>query len=130
MKKLMAIFTVIVSLSNIAFADCDFSTGIAKQPDGQYLYSRDCNIKVGQMKQDLDTVNEQLTQYKKAIDLKDLALTKTEERANLWSETSFKLQDRMSAVDDLKSRNQMWTFIAGVAFTAVAVWGAGHLSGK
>lgn len=128
MKKFIAVALLVVSFSNVAFAECDFSTGITKQSDGNYLYSRECHVKVGQMKQDLDAVTLQVSEYKKAIDLKDLALTSSNTRADLWMNTSFKLQDRMNAVDDLKSKNQLLMFFAGVAVTSLAVWGAGNLA--
>lgn len=128
MKKLIAAALLAVSFSNVAFAECDFSTGITRQADGNYLYSRDCHIQVGKMKQDLDAVTLQVGEYKKAIDLKDLALTSANTRADLWMNTSFKLQDRMNSIDDLKNKNQLLMFLAGVAFTSLAVWGAGNLA--
>ena len=69
-----------------------------------------------------------IIEYKKAIDLKDLALTSSNTRADLWMNTSFKLQDRMNSVDDIKNKNQLLMFFAGVAVTSLAVWGAGQLA--
>lgn len=128
MRKLIASALLLVLVSNTAMADCDFSTGITRQPDGNYLYTKECHVKVGEMKRDLDLANTQLVQYTKVIELKDLALSKADARADLWMNTSFKLQDRMNAVDDLKSKNQFLTFLVGVAFTSLAVWGAGQLA--
>lgn len=127
MKKLIATFLVAISLSNVAIADCDFSK-IVHNADGTMTYTKELHICVGQMKQDLESANAQLTAYKSAIDLKDLAITKANERSDLWMNTSFKLQDRMNAVDDLKSKNQLLTFFAGVVVTGLAVWGAGQLA--
>lgn len=117
-----------ISLCNSALADCDFSTGITKQSDGKFLYLKECHIAVGQMKIDLDAANVQLEEYRKAIDLKDLALVKTNERSNLWMDTTFKLQDRMNTVDSLKSKNEIIYFGVGILFTGLAVWGAGQLA--
>lgn len=128
MKKFIALLLLVVSFSNVAMADCDFSTGITKQADGNYLYTRECHVKVGQMKLDLEAANKQVADYSKAIDLKNLALTSSNTRADLWMNTSFKLQDRMNAVDELKSKNQLLMFFAGVAVTSLAVWGAGNLA--
>lgn len=127
MKKLIVLLLIAVSFSNIAFADCDY-TKIIHNVDGSYTYTKELHICVGQMKQDLDSSRTQLVEYKKAIDLKDLALSKSDERADLWMNTSFKLQDRMNAVDELKGKNQLLMFFAGVAVTSLAVWGAGQLA--
>lgn len=126
MKKLISAALIVLSLSNVAFADCDYSK-IVSNPDGTYTYSKELHICVGTMKRDLDSANTQIAEYKKVIDLKDLALTKSDARANLWMDTSFKLQDRMNAIDDLKSKNQYLAFGLGVIMTGLAVWGAGQL---
>lgn len=127
MKKLIATVLVAITLSNVAMADCDFKTGVEKLPDGRFAYSSECHIKVGEMKRDNGLLTTQVADYQKVIELKDLALTKANERADLWMNASFKLQDRMNAVDELKSKNQLLTFFAGVAVTGLAVWGAGQL---
>jgi hypothetical protein len=127
MKKALCLTVALSLFANVAFADCDYSK-IVKNQDGTYTYSKELHICVGQMRQDLESVTAQLGEYKKAIELKDLALTKANENADIWMNASFKLQDRMSAIDDLKSKNQTLMFVAGVIFTSLAVWGAGHLA--
>lgn len=127
MKNFIAVAMIGLTLSNAANAACDFSTGITKNADGSYTYTRECHVAVGQMKYDLEAANKQVEDYKKVIELKDLALTKANERADLWMESSFKLQDRMNTIEDMKSKNQWLTFAAGVIFTGLAVWGAGQL---
>lgn len=125
MKKFLV---AVLLFSNIASADCNFKQGFGvTKVEGGYLYTPECHVAVGQMKQDLETVTTQLGEYKKAIELKDLALGKSNERADLWMNTSFKLQDRMTVIDDMKNKNQWLTFFAGVAVTGLAVWGAGQL---
>lgn len=127
MKKLIAMLMITLTFSNAANAACDFSTGISKNADGTYTYSKDCHVAVGQMKYDLEAANKQVDDYKRVIELKDLALTKSNERADLWMEASFKLQDRMNTIDDMKSKNQWLMFGLGVLTTGLAVWGAGQL---
>lgn len=122
MKKLIAMAMIVLSLSNVALADCDFSTGISKNQDGSYTYTKDCHIKVGEMRRDLDAANVQIVEYKKVIELKDLALVKANERADLWMNTSFKLQDRMNVIDEMKSKNQWLMFGLGVLTTGVAAY--------
>ncbi len=126
MKKLIAILLLTVSFSNAALASCDFK-GLVHNQDGSVIYSKDQHICVGQMIQDLGAANVQIGEYKKAIELKDLALTKSNERADMWMDTSFKLQDRLNAVDSLKAKNEYLAFGLGIVVTGLAVWGAGYL---
>jgi hypothetical protein len=127
MKRLISLFVVISFFSNVALADCDFSTGITKQEDGSFRYTKECHLKVGEMKRDLEIANTQIVEYKKAIELKDLALAKADERADKWMNAAYKLEDRMTTIDNLRSANQWLYFGIGVAVTGLAVWGAGQL---
>lgn len=128
MKKIISTILIAVTLlSTSAMADCDYSK-IVKNVDGSYTYSKELHICVGEMKRDLDAATVQLGEYKKVIELKDLALTKANERADLWMNTSFKLQDRMNTIDELKSKNQYLAFGLGIVLTSLAVYGAGQLA--
>lgn len=126
MKKI-SLLVLLSFISNVALADCDWSTGVTKLPDGSFKYSAECHIKVGETVRDLDIAKNQIVDYKKAIELKDLALQKSDERVNLWMDTSYKLQDRMAAIDSIQSKNNWLHFGLGVVFTGLAVWGAGQL---
>lgn len=127
MKKLSSVL-LLVFFANIAMADCDFKTGISPLDDGSFKYSRECHLKVGQMKQDLDVATKQVADLTQAITLKDLALTKSDQRVTLWQDTSFKLEDRINTIDSLQKFNGILYFGLGVVFTSLAVWGAGHLA--
>lgn len=126
MKKLISTVLLLSFVSNIAMADCDW-TKIVQNPDGSRTYSKELHICVGQLKQDLEIANSQIVDYKKAIELKDLALVKADQRANMWMDTSFKLQDRMNTIDDLRSKNNWLYYGLGIASGFVAVWAAGQL---
>lgn len=130
MKKLISALLAVFMFANVALADCDFSTGITPNTDGSYTYTKACHIAVGTMKRDLDTANTKIASYEKVIQLKDLSLTKSDERADLWMNTSFKMQDRLNSVDELKSKNQWLAFGLGIVFTSLAVYGAGQLAHK
>ena len=127
--KLTAFVTILGLFSNIALADCDWSR-IVQNPNDTFTYSKELHICVGTLKRDLDIANTQLDSYKKAIELKDLAITKADERSTLWRDTSFKLEDRVNSIDSLTKKNEVMYFVAGVLFTSLAVWGAGHLATK
>jgi hypothetical protein len=127
MKKI-AFLLAICMFANTAFADCDFSTGISPNQDGSYKYSKECHLKVGSLVQDNQTKDQQIDKLTKAIDLKDLALTKSDQRAQLWMDTSFKLEDDVQKMNRLKSDNQWIYFGLGVLTTFAAGYAAAQLS--
>lgn len=117
MKKLIASMMLILSLSNIAFADCDWSKGITKLPDGNYEYSLACHLAVGQMVQDDKIKDQQITKLTQAIQLKDLALVQADDRTQSWMNASDKLTDRMTKIDSDKKENEFIYFGLGILAT-------------
>lgn len=127
-KGFLVLILVFMSIfGSTAYADCDFSTGIHSNADGSFNYSKECHLKVGQISKELDSANGQIGDYKKAIELKDLALTKANERADLWMNTSLKLEKNLQDVDSLRSANEKLYFGLGIAATVLSVWAAGQL---
>lgn len=114
--------------SNFAFADCDFSKDIKPLATGHYDYSADCHLKVGQLVQDNATKDKQLGLLNQSITLKDLAITKSDERVDLWQRQTFTLEDRIQKVDDLSKRNQWLWFILGALTVSAAGITAAQLS--
>lgn len=130
-KQFLVTILVFMSIfGSTAHADCDFATGIRPNADGSYNYSHDCHLKVGQMSKDLDSANAQIVDYKKAIELKDLALTKSDERANLWMNTSLTLEKDLQEVDNLRSKNETLYYGLGVVTAVLAVFAAGQLRSR
>jgi hypothetical protein len=107
-------------LSNIAYADCDFSKGITPGPNKTFIYTEECHLAVGKLKQDNDTYKLQIADLTKAISLKDLALTKSDERTQLWMDTSSKLEDRVTKIDEMTKHNEWLYFGLGVLTTFAA----------
>lgn len=130
MKKLISLVLLLCFMANVAMADCDFKTGITPMGDGTFRYSGECHRKVGDLVQDNTTKAVQITDLTKALELKDLALQKSDQRAQLWMDTSSKLEDRLSKIDELSSKNSILYFGLGVVVTGLAVWGAGQLVRK
>lgn len=126
MKKLTSFFVICSLFANVAMADCDWSKLVHNQ-DGTVTYSKELHICVGQMKSDLAAANSQIADYKSAVELKDLAITKSEQRGDMWMNSSFTLQDRMNTIESYKSKNELLYFVGGIVFTGLAVWGAGQL---
>ena len=130
MKLFIAALLLFAMTCQVALADCDYSKIVAS-PDGQtYTYSRELHLCVGRMKKDLDSANTQIADYKSAITLKDLAMVDSEKRTDLWMNSTFALQDRMSKIDSLEKKNNTLYFVLGILVTSAAVYGAGQLAHK
>lgn len=122
---LLKILLAVSLFSNVAFADCDFST-LVHNPDGTVTYSKTQHICVGSLVQDNATKTQQITDYKKALDLKDLAITTSDKRTQLWMDTTFKLEDNIQKMDSLKNTNQ-WIYFGLGALTII---GAGMMAAQ
>jgi len=126
MRQTLSILLVLNFLCPIsALAKCNFKT-IKKVEDG-YLYTSDCHREVGKLKNEAEERREQVKNLNEAIKLKDLTITTHTERADLWMNTSFKLEDRVNTIERMNSTNRWLYFGIGVIFTGLSVWGAGQL---
>jgi hypothetical protein len=127
MKKIISIILLSCFISNIALADCTWSTGVTKlSEESWYRYSSDCNLRVGEMVQELDTKSKQLEQYDAAITLKDLAIQKSDARVLLWKTTAEDEQDRMNKLSTEQKHTDFLFFGLGV----LAAIGAGFMASK
>lgn len=126
MKRFICTILAMTFLSNVAMAECDFSTGITKV-DGGYLYSKECHVKVGEMKLDLKISQEQNEKLTKALDLKDFAITKADQRADMWMNTTYKLEDRINTIDQMRATNQWVAFGLGALTMFAAAYAASQL---
>jgi hypothetical protein len=120
MKKIISSLLLICMLSNTALADCDFSTGITPGPNHTYIYTEECHLQVGKLIQQNTTYSLQIADLTKAIDLKDLALTKSDQRTQLWMTTSDQLTDRMTKIESEQKHNEWLYFGLGVLTTFAA----------
>lgn len=125
MKKLLINMIALTIFSNVAMADCDY-TKIVKNNDGTYTYSAELHVCVGKMKQDLDISTQQNSNLIKSLSLKDLALDKANQRADLWKDSTFKLEDRINSIDSLQKKNDWMFFGLGV----VTVLAAGYVASR
>jgi hypothetical protein len=120
MKKILVSGLLAVSfIVNTCWADCDWSTGITKLPDGGYRYTEACHLKVGQMVQDIGVKNQQIQDYTKAIQLKDLAIKDADARTQLWLDTATKLTDKANKIEQLEKTNT-WIYFGLGALTVFA----------
>jgi hypothetical protein len=125
MYKIISIFLIVVFSISTSQA-CDFKNDI-KKVDGGYIYSTSCHVLVGKKLEELDMRIKQVEELNKSIELKDLALRKSEERNLLWMDTAYKANERLNQYESARERNQWIHFALGVTTTALAVWGAGQL---
>jgi len=125
MKKFLIALITMSFLSNVALADCDYSK--IQKVEGGYLYTKDLHLCVGEMKQDLEIAQKQNEKFVKALDLKDLAISKADQRADMWMNTSFKLEDRVNTIQDMQKTNQWVYFGLGVLSVFVAGYAANQM---
>lgn len=123
MKKLITALMISILLPWQALAACDFKTGITKV-DGGYLYTTECHVAVGQMQYDLGVAKNQVSLLTKSLELKDLAITKSDARADMWQTVSFKMEDRVNAIDQQRTMNNWMYFGLGVLTVFVAGYAA------
>lgn len=124
MKKLLALILAASLLSNVCYAACDFKTGVVKNEDGSRTYTKECHVAVGEMKQDLEIETEKNAKLNKALNLKDLVIEKADQRADLWMNTTFKLEDRITKIDEMQSTNKWIAFGLGLA----VAWGTTYIA--
>lgn len=125
MKKLNSLLLLLL-IPSIALGECDFSTGITKLPEGNFQYTKECHIAVGNLVQSNATKDKQIADLNQAIDLKNLAISKSDERIVLWRDSTFKLEDRINTISSLQSSSNWLYFGLG----AITVMGAGFMVGK
>lgn len=125
MKNLVCSIMFFVLSTNV-IADCDFSAGISSGPNNTHIFTEDCYLKVGQLVQDVKVKEQQIIDYTKAIQLKDLAITNADSRTALWTKTAEDAQDRMNRLSTDQNRNDWIMFGLG----ALTVLGAGFMSAK
>ena len=113
----MCLIVLMSMFSNFALADCNFSTGIKPLPDGNYEYTKECHLAVGQLVQTNKIQLTQISELNSAIQLKDLALTQSEQRVNMWMNTVNNEQDRLNKVDQDQKHNDFIYFGLGILAT-------------
>ena len=130
MKKLIALLLLFVSTFNIAFADCDFNTGITAGPNKTFIYTEACHQKVGLLVQQNASLTTQVADYQKAIQLKDLALTAEDSRVQMWEKSSLDEQQRLMTISADQKHNDFLYFGLGILATIGTGFAVAKLVGK
>jgi hypothetical protein len=124
-NKIVSLVAAFTMFSNVAFADCTFSD-LKHNADGTVVYSAQDHVCVGNLIQDDAIKTKQVQDLNKAITLKDLAITKSDARAQLWQDTSLKLESNIQSIDSYKSYSNWAYFGLGV----LTIIGAGMLAAQ
>ena len=125
MKKALILIILYTFFTQLAFGECKWST--IKKNGLIYEYTAECNQQVGQLVQDGKLRLKQIDLLTESLKFKDEALYKTEQRVELWRDTSFKLQDRLRLQHTWGSYDNWLYFVGGVALTVLSVWAAGKI---
>lgn len=125
---LVALLALSLPLNSFA-ASCDYANDI-KKVEGGYLYTEGCHIEVGKKVKGYTILSKQVEELEKTITLKDLALTKSDERANMWMNTSVSMAEKVTAYETARSADAYKNVALGVLGTVLAVWAAGQLRSK
>jgi hypothetical protein len=128
MKKLLVFILLLqIMVCNIARADttCDWQF-VKPLPDGGYEYPLNLHLCVGNLVQTTATQTQQIADLNAAIQLKNLAITTSDQRVALWQKTADDSQDRLTKIDSDSKRNDWIMFGLG----ALTVLGAGFMTAK
>lgn len=125
MKTIMVIIIAITLFTQTAFAKCEWYT--VKQMGDRYGYTIECHLEVSNMIKDIGDYKVQVRELKKAVELKDLVIQKSEERLNLWKEQSYTQHDKLQKAYSWRSMENKLHFFGGVAMAILCVWAAGQL---
>jgi hypothetical protein len=113
-------------MTKFAVADCNWGK-IQKNSDNTYTYTAELHLCVGELIRDTQLKDKQIDHLKKAIELSDLALTKSQAQNQSWMESSLKVQEEMRKYESASELSGWIKFGLGVAVTTFAFWGAGQL---
>lgn len=119
--------SLLIFCTQNSIAACDFSKDIKENLDGTYIYTRECHIEVGKRVKKLLLLDEQIVELEKTIELKDLALSKQKERADLWMNTSMQATEKLRLYDSTVGKENTLYFVFGIGVTILSVWAAGQL---
>jgi len=124
MKHLLMIFLSFL-LCFQSLAECDWKT--IQEVDSKFVYTKECHLKVADLVKNEKFRTEQVAELNKAIDLKDLALDKADQRVILWRAETYKQNDALEKAYKVSELTKWLYFGLGIVGTSLAVMGAGQL---
>jgi hypothetical protein len=130
MKKIIIVFLLLSTFSRVAFSDCDWKTGITPGQNHTFIYSDACHLAVGKLISDSALKDQQIKDLSTAIDLKNLAINFSDQRATLWQKNSLDAQDRLSKIDAEQKHNDFLYFGLGILSAVAVGFATAKLVGK
>ena len=118
---------MVLMLNQSVLANCNYKD-IKEQSNGSYSYPVDCHIEFGKLVQNEVERVKQIDHLNKSIKLKDLAIDKSNERIELWQNTSYKMEDRLIKIERNNERLKWLYFGLGILVMSGATYGASKLN--
>lgn len=125
--KLISFILILCSLSQSAFANCDYAKDIVKIDTNKYTYSLDCHLLMGTNIKKIELMTQEELDLKKAIDAQKEALNLADERTQNWLNTAIAQNESLNKVEHLQNINKTLYFTLGVLTTILAVFAAGQI---
>lgn len=122
---------LMVFITNQSLA-CDWSS--IKKQGSSYVYTASCHKLVGSTVKRVKALEKanserqkQAEKLTKAIELKDLALDKADERIMNWRKESYNQHERLLKQKKYSAWNDWLYFGGGIGLTVLSVWAAGQI---
>jgi hypothetical protein len=106
---------------------CNPKFDIVENSSGNFVYSKDCHIEFGRLRQIERDREKQIEHLNKSIQLKDLALDMANERIDMWQKATYKVEDRLLKMESNSDKTKWIYFGLGVIVMGGATWAAGQL---
>lgn len=110
-----------------AWGECKWASDIKENSDGSYTYTRECHIEAGKKIKGYSLLETEVSELRKTIELKDLALTKQTAQTQMWMDTSLKTGDKLASYEHARTADNNLHFAAGLGVAILSVWAAGQL---
>lgn len=124
LSKIIAIITMIcIPMQSLA---CDLNNDVKVNADGSRTYTMDCHIFVGKLYKKEKLLEDENDELNKALDLKDLAISKQRQRADEWMNTSTQINEKLMQYDSA-SRTSAWIYFGIGVLTTI---GAGYMASQ
>ena len=128
MKKISLTLCTLLTVLSIQSASAGCNWASITKSGSEYLYSKECHVEVGESVKKGILKTEQIGKLKQSIEFKDIALSKSTERVELWKKTSFKMEDRLIKHDKY-AKNSGWVmFGGGILTTLLTAWAVGQVT--
>lgn len=107
---------LLLLISTSSFAECNWRE-ISKQSDGSYKYPKSCHLAVGKLVLDEKDQTEAIGLLKESLRKKEEALSKEKQRAEVYKDTTEKMEEKVEKIDQLRKTQRWYYYAAGILTT-------------